>query len=873
VPNRRCLAAVALFVISLAWAAAPSADRQALPSPAAPQIASTRATLDQYCVACHNSRVSNGGLALDSVDLSRLGDHGDLWEKVVRKLQTRTMPPVGAPRPDEPTYQHLIDTLTSGLDRVATARPDAGRPMLRRMNRSEYANAIRDLLALDVDAATLLPPDDSAYGFDNIADVLGVSPSLQERYLSAASRISALAVGDTSRAPVAETYRVRQDLSQNLHLEGLPLGTVGGMMVEHTFPLDGEYEFRVRLQTTNFGNLRGLDYPHEVETSVDGERIHTATIGGHADLAMMFEHPQNAGEAIEGRLTSRVRVNAGRRPVAVAFVRFLPIGDSRRLQQFLRSSVDTLDWTGLPHIQSVTISGPFGPTGAGDTPSRRRIFTCRPSGDVTTTAGATEESRCARRIIGTLARRAYRHPVADDDLRPLMEFYQDGRREGGFETGIQRALEAILASPRFMFRVERDPDGVPPGRIYAIGDIELASRLSFFLWSSIPDAALMDAAESGTLRTPAVLERQVRRMLADLKADALVANFAGQWLQLRNVRSILPNSDEFPDFDDSLRQSMLRETELLFASMMQEDRPVLDLLNADYTFVNERLARHYGIPDIYGSRFTRVAVSNPARRGLLGHASILALTSHAERTSPVVRGKWVLDNLLGTPPPPPPPDVPSLPENPSGQKPKTMRERMVQHRADPACAGCHRIMDPIGLALENFDAVGAWRVTDAGQSIDASAALPDGTSVDGVAELRAALVKRPDVFVTTMAEKLLTYAVGRGLTHRDMPAIRAIVRASRERQYRFSSLVLGIVNSQPFRMRMTAMSSAAGAGPSNVSGKPVAAFSGLNQDSGGTTHRGAEALRELVQPSASAPRCVGAFIRRVNPVSAESPCM
>jgi hypothetical protein len=788
-----------------------------------------RATLDQYCVACHNNRVSNGGLALDTMDPARLEDNGEIWERVVRKLQTRTMPPVGARRPDEQTFVQLVTALTSGLDRVAAARPDAGRPMLRRMNRSEYANAIRDLLALEIDAATLLPGDDSAYGFDNIADLLGVSPSLQERYLAAASKIAALAVGDRSRTPVAETYRVRQDLSQNQHLDGLPLGTVGGLLVQHSFPLDGEYEFRIRLQTTNFGNLRGLDYPHQVETTVDGERVHVATIGGNADLAMMFEHPQNASEAIEARLTSRVRIAAGRRAVSAAFVRFLPIGDTRRLQQFLRSSVDTLDWTGLPHIQSITISGPFGATSAGDTPSRSRIFTCRPPAAAAGRAvpvDAGEERRCARRIIGTLARRAYRQPVAESALEPLMEFYEGGHRDGGFEAGIQQALEAILTSPRFIFRVERDPDGVAAGEIYRLDGAELAARLSFFLWSSIPDDALMAAAGNGTLETPAGRERQVRRMLGDPRAHALVANFAGQWLQLRNVRNILPNSDEFPDFDDSLRQAMLRETEMLFASIVEEDRSVLDLLHADYTFVNERLARHYGIPDVFGSRFRRVAVADPARRGLLGHASILALTSHAERTSPVVRGKWVLDNLFGTPPPPPPPDVPTLPDNASGQPPKTMRERMAQHRASPTCAGCHRIMDPIGLALENFDAIGAWRSHEAGQAIDASAELSDGTRVRGAVDLREAILLRPDVFVTTLTEKLLTYALGRGLTHRDMPAVRAIVALAHQRGYRFSSLVLGIVDSQPFRMRMRSASGTAEAARSSRPIRSMAVIAG-----------------------------------------------
>src|SRR5262245_33427484 len=677
----RSIVAIAFVTISLACVAVMAAGDQAPVGQAAvwsnaAATASPRAAIDQYCVSCHNARLASGELRLGMLDLSTPGTHAEVWEKVVRKLQTRTMPPAGARRPDEATYGALINSLTTTLDREAAANPNPGRPMLRRLNRSEYANAIRNLRVLAVDPSALLPADDSAYGFDTIGDVLGVSPALQERYLSAAAKISALAVGDTTRGPVAETYRVRQDLSQNQHLDGLPLGTVGGLAVRHVFPLDGEYEFRIRLQQTNFGNLRGLDYPQQVETSVDGVRVHVASVGGNADLAMMFEHPQNAGDAIEARLVSRVKVTAGARPVSVAFIRNLPIGDTRRIQQFLRSSVDTLDWTGLPHIHSVTITGPFNISGPGDTPSRTRIFICRP-------AAAIRELSCARRILSTLARRAYRQPVGEDDLKPLIDIYQAGRRESGvtpaqgFDAGIQRALQAILASPRFTFRIERDPDTVPAGRAYAISDIELASRLSFFIWSSMPDEALLTVAASGALHTPAVLEQQVRRMLADRKSEALVKNFAGQWLQLRNVKNILPNSDEFPDFDDSLRQSMLRETELLFDSIIREDRSVVDLLTADYTFVNERLARHYGIPNVYGSRFRKVFLANVERRGLLGQGSILALTSHAERTSPVVRGKWVLDNILGAPVPPPPPDVPTFKENEPGQKPKTMRELMA----------------------------------------------------------------------------------------------------------------------------------------------------------------------------------------------------
>jgi hypothetical protein len=566
------------------------------------------------------------------------------------------------------------------------------------------------------------------------------------------------------------------------------------MLVRRMFPLDGEYAFKVNLQTTNFGNIRGMDYPQQVEITVDGERIHLATIGGNADLAAMFEKPKEAGDAIEARLATRVPVKAGPRTVGVAFVRNLPLGDTRRLEPFIRSSVDTLDWTGLPHIQTLTITGPFAATGPGDTPSRQRIFSCRPK-------NLSAEVPCAREILGALARRAYRRPVTDADLEPLLGFFEAGRGEGTFDTGIQAALQAILASPRFVFRVERDPSNVPPGGVYRLDDLELASRLSFFLWSSIPDDELLNVASQGKLKTPAVLEQQVRRMLADPKSQAIVSNFAGQWLQLRNVKSVLPNSDEFPDFDDNLRQSLLQETEMFFASIMHEDRNVLDLLRADYTFMNERLARHYGVRNIYGTRLRRVTVVDESRKGLLGQGSILALTSHAERTSPVVRGKWILENILGAPPPPPPPDVPALKENQDGQKPKTMRDLMTEHRANPACAGCHKLMDPIGFAMEGFDAVGAARLRDGGNLIDASGDLADGTKIDGVVALRRALLSRPAVFVGTMTEKMLTYALGRGIDYHDMPAVREIVREAAASDYRFSSLVLGIVKSVPFQMR------------------------------------------------------------------------
>jgi cytochrome c5 len=761
----------------------------AVGSPASPP----REVFDKYCVTCHNQRLKTAGLMLDKMDLAKVPAQAEVWEKVVRKLQAGVMPPPGMPRPDRATYDSVISWLDTQLDRAAEANPNPGRTALHRLNRAEYSNAIRDLLALDIDAASLLPPDDSAYGFDNISDVLGVSPSLEEHYLSAALKIGALAIGDPNVSPGSDTYRIRQDLSQNQHIEGLPLGTIGGTLVHYNFPLDGEYVFQAKLYRTNLNIVRGLEVPHQVEFTVDGKRILLASMGGNEDLAALFEKPTDTGDAVDARLRVRVPVKAGPRSVTAAFVQDPQVAEPDRLQPFLRSSVDNFDWSGSPHLQTLAITGPFNVTGPGDTPSRRRIFVCRP-------ASASAEGPCAKRIVSTLARRAYREPVTDADIQRLMKFYEAGRREGGFDAGIEMALERILASPRFEFRIEKHL--APPGTVYRVSDIDLASRLSFFLWSSIPDDELLDLAAQGKLSNPAVLECETRRMLADPRSQALVDNFAGQWLQLRNVRNVQPNSDEFPNFDDNLRQSLRRETELLFESVMREDRNVLDLMTADYTFVNERLARHYGIPDIYGSRFRRVTITDEARRGLLGQGSILAVTSHAERTSPVVRGKWILENILGMPPAPPPPDVPPLKENQEGQKPRTIREQMAEHRASPVCASCHKVMDPIGFALENFDAVGAWRTEEAGGPIDASGELADGTKVNGVVTLRKALVSRPEVFAGVMTEKLLTYALGRGLGYRDMPAVRAIVRNAAENDYRFSTLILGVVRSTPFQMRI-----------------------------------------------------------------------
>ena len=777
------LASVGVIVVSGA--------SQAPASPAAP----ARAAIDRSCVSCHSQRLKTGGLSLEGLDVARAGSNPEMWEKVVRKLEARSMPPQGSRRPDEATYHAVQSALEGLLDAEAAAHPSPGAPILHRLNRAEYANAVRDLLDLDVDVTSLLPPDDAAYGFDNISDVLGVSPSLQEKYVSAAMKIAAVAVGSPEIAAGSDTFRIRQDLSQDTHIDGLPLGTIGGTAVRYTFPLDADYVFQVKLYRTNLDIVRGLEYPHDVEVAIDGKRVYLATIGGREDLEALFEKPTDTGDAVDARLRVRVPVTAGPHDVTVAFVEDAPVAEPVRLQPFLRSSIDNFDWAGRPHMQTFTITGPFNASGPGDTPSRRRIFTCRPKSTAT-------ESTCAEKILSTLVRRAYRAPVEPLDMQRVMKIYREGRRGGTFETGIEAALQRILAAPKFTFRVERDLPNVAAGTPYRISDIELASRLSFFLWSSIPDDELLKVAEAGRLKAPAVLEAQVRRMLADERARALVDNFAGQWLQLRNVRNVQPNSDLFPDFDDNLRLAFKTETELFFESIVKEDRNVVDLMTADFTFVNERLAKHYDIPDIHGSRFRRVTLTDPRRFGLLGKGSVLAVTSHAERTSPVVRGKWILDNILGAPVPPPPPDVPQLKEKAEGEKPRTMREQMAEHRTNPVCATCHKVMDPIGLSMENFDVVGAWRADDEGNPIDASGELNDGTKVDGVITLRRALVAHPEVFVRTITEKMTIYALGRGLDAHDMPAVRAIIRDAAGRDYRFSSIVLGIVRSTPFTMRV-----------------------------------------------------------------------
>jgi len=731
---------------------------------ARPQNAATDgALLNQYCVGCHNEKTKTAGLMLDKLDLGHPGQNAETWEKVVRKLRAGMMPPAGMPRPDRRTLDTWTAKLETELDRAAAAKPNPGNTGLHRLNRTEYTNAIRDLLAIEVDGSTVLPADDSSEGFDNIADALAVSPALIERYVAAAGKISRLAVGNILITPSTVTYRAAGDLSQSEHVEGLPLGTRGGMLVRHTFPLDAEYAIKVRARSAGIGVGGVGPAGEELELVLNGERVKLST---------------------NGTVDARISVKAGPQDIGAAYVRKSPPGADDIWQVFAGNS----------SVSSIAITGPLNPTGPGDTPSRRKIFVCRPNSE-------PDESACAMKILSMLALRAYRQPSSGADLDTLLSFYQAGRKNGSFDLGIEQALARVLVDPRFVFRFERDPAGIAAGATYRVSDLELASRLSFFLWSSIPDEELLDLAIQGKLHDPAVLEKQTLRMLKDQRSEALVTNFGGQWLYLRELKSARP---EARGFNDNLRQAFRRETELLLESIVREDRNVVDLLNADYTYVNEALARHYGIPGIRGSRFKRVALQDENRRGLLGQSSFLLVTSVANRTSPVSRGKWVLENLLGTPAPLPPPNVPPLKENEGAQQPTSVRQRMEEHRANPVCAACHKIMDPIGFSLENFDLIGKWRSAEGAAKIDASGELVDGTKLDGPASLRQALLSRSDVFVQTMTEKLLTYGTGRALKYYDMPVVRSITRDAAKNDNRFSSLILGIVKSDPFQMRVKA---------------------------------------------------------------------
>jgi hypothetical protein len=781
----------------------------------APTAAEPAAILRQYCYGCHNQKLRSGNLALDALDVTHVGQNPAVWEKVVKKLRAGVMPPIGLPRPEKTAYDGLASHLESELDRYAEAHPNPGRTeALHRLNRAEYRNAVRDLLGLEIDTDKLLPADDGSYGFDNMAGSLKMSPTLMERYLSVAGVVSRLAVGAPVKSPESAIFRVSPALPQYDHIEGLPFGTRGGALVQYNFPVDGEYEIKVELQRSGTsGGISGLNEAQDMELSLGGEQVKLFSLKPQGGRGGQSDEKGERKDADAG-LRLRLPVQAGPHDVGVAFLLKSHAEATDMREPFRRT--DNAGGNGVnlsqPHVAAVIVTGPFGDVAVmprSDTPSRQMIFVCHP-------ASASDEEACAHQVLASLARRGYRRPVTDRDLAPLLAEYQTGREGGAtFDSGIEMAVRRLLVSPEFLFRVERDPVGIAAKTNYRVSDLELASRLSFFLWSSIPDDELLGLAAEGKLRDKTVFEQQVRRMLGDSRSQALVANFAGQWLYLRNVPAVTPNLDMFPDFDEGLRQDLRHETELFFGAIVSGNRSAVELLNADYTYLNERLARHYGIPNVYGSRFRRVELGEQAavRGGLLGQGSILTVTSHADRTSPVVRGKWILENILGTPPAPPPANVPSLNENNNvAGKVLSMRERMAEHRSNPACAGCHKIIDPAGFALENFDAVGRWRDADntpavpwvrseATAAIDASGALPDGSKFNGPAELKQALLRDPSRFVTTLTGKLLTYAVGRGLDDFDMPVVRAIVRDAAADNYRLQTLILDVTESQPFQMR------------------------------------------------------------------------
>jgi hypothetical protein len=778
--------------------------------------------IESNCLGCHDHDGKSGGLALDDLMATDVERNPEAWEHVVRKLTTRQMPPLDAERPAESEYDAAVAHLDSTLDAAAAARPNPGRTeTFRRLTRTEYQNAIRDLLGLEIDAGALLPEDESSQGFDNIT-VADLSPTLVSRYVTAAQTISRLAVGREPQAPEEFVYRIQPDVTQDSHVEGLPLGTRGGALFTYNFPQDGRYEVRVRLMRDRNDEVESLTRPHELDVLVDRRRIERFTVEPPRDGA--------THASVDAHLVVRFTSTAGPHQVGIAFV---DQGDSlvETIQQPLNVHFNFYRHPRLgPAVYQASVIGPFRSlsesrlseggqaqfapktaqiepdpggsrigskaTGPGDAPSRRRLF-------IDTPTGADDEEPCAARILAAVIRRAYRRPVEDEDLETPLGLFREARADGNFDAGIEAALSAVLVNPRFLFRIERDPRDARPGTAYAIDDFELASRLSFFLWSSIPDDELLDLAERGEVRRPEILGQQARRMLADERSRSLVVNFADQWLYLRNLDAVSPDMRLFPDFDDNLRQAMRQETELFFESIVREDRSVLDLIRADDTFLNERLAKHYGIPHVYGSRFRRVQLDEGSRRGgLLRHGSILAVTSYATRTSPVLRGHWVLKNLVGAPPPPPPPGVPALEEN-TFDSTLSVRERLQQHRADEACAACHNAMDPLGFALENFDAVGRWRDVEFGDPVDAAGAFLDGREFVGPAGLEQALLDRPELFVGTLTEKLLTFALGRGVEYYDAPAVRKIVAAARDSNYRFSALVDGIVASTPFQMRMT----------------------------------------------------------------------
>ncbi len=800
-----------VFLVGFAVAATSggSALAQTTSAPVTPE----RAMFSDYCVVCHNDMRVTGGLSLEHVDLSRLAvdaDETEVWENIARKLRTRAMPPPGRQRPSESQYETVAARVETELDAAAEAAPNPGRrPAVHRLNRAEYTNTIRDLFALEVDGAVLLPADDSGYGFDNIADVLSVSPMLTERYLAAARKISRLAVGDLALAPSTDIFEVNKYLHQDARVsEDLPFGSRGGMAARHTFPVDAEYVVKIYLSRTYDGRIRGLAERHQLEVRLDGVLVAELEVGGplppdENGRPRRRDYRNEPDDGQEVRFTA----TAGPHLLGVSFVGRAPVLEGMHRPHYAITSYEYAgDQTLDPGVGRVELSGPYNVTGRGDTPSRRAIFTCRPPPNVV--ASGPEEVACASEILGRLGRFAFRRPVTEADLEMLIEFFHSGRAVADFDAGIEMALRRVLMSPDFLFRRESDPDGAAPGQPYAISELELASRLSFFLWSSIPDGELLDLAERGELRRPRVLDQQVARMLADPRARALVDNFGGQWLYLRNMELVSPDPYAFPDFDGNLRVAMTREMELFLESQIREDHSVLELMTSDQTFVNQRLAEHYGIPNILGNHFRRITLSGELdrRRGLLGKGSLLTVTSYAHRTSPVLRGKWLLENVLGTPPPPPPPDVPELTEEAEADGSiLSLRERMEAHRSDPVCASCHRVMDPLGFALENFDGIGRWRATsEAGTPIDASGELADGTPVDGPVSLRNALLKRPENFVTTVTEKLMTYGLGRGVEYYDASAVRRIVRGAAVDGYTWSALITGIARSVPFQMRSSA---------------------------------------------------------------------
>lgn len=774
--------------LAAAPAAAPDRVGQSAAASAAPdaqpvsvsEASRQKALMTRYCLTCHNARRKIAGLELDAINFDDVGANAQTWEKVLRKLRAHAMPPINAPRPDHDSYASLTSWVQRELDRSAQLAPNAGRTAVyHRLNRLEYQNAVRDILDFEFPMSSLLPGDDAAFGFDNIGDMLSVSPDLLDGYMSAANKISRLAVGEASVGLGSRTYAVSRTLLQSDRMsEDLPFGSRGGTAVTHYFPADGEY-------VVQFGFSGGSRPGQPVEIRIDDVRVaRLETTGGGLGT------PSNR---------VRVPIKAGAHVVGVSFVKPILPNETRFVQYFPWGNSGIggamTGATTYLTLERLAIDGPYNSSGLGDTPSRRRIFACRP-------ATAREEQACATKILNTLARRAFRRPLTAADTASLVGFYAAGRKEMDFEQSVQFAIERLLVDPDFLFRIERDPAGAAPGKPYRIGDLELASRLSFFLWSSVPDEELLRVAEQGKLKDPVVFGQQTRRMLADPRSSMLVENFATQWLYLRNLRLAKPDAFQFPDFDDNLRDALAQETELFLDDQIRQDRGVPELLTANYTFLNERLARHYGISGIYGSHFRRVTLPEGKRGGLLGHGSILLVTSFANRTSPVVRGKWLLENFLNYQAPPPPPNVPDFPENKAGDQPRSVRERMEKHRANPVCAGCHAVMDPLGFSLENYDAIGKYRKAADGKPVESSGVMPDGTKFDGMEGLRAVMHSRRDEFVETATEKMLTFAIGRGVEYYDQATIRKIVRDAARDDYKWSSIIVGITNSLPFQMRM-----------------------------------------------------------------------